>query len=491
MARTSTPAAAHVEFYDQRETKDVKDESKRRRLIRWIKGKIGIHQRISIAEEEPQHEPDNGSRILSKASSLGRSDSQFISSEHRVHVIIVGAGIGGLCLAQGLKKHGIPFTVFERDPSPNYRSQGYRLRINSSGYEALKANLFPEDFEVFLRSAGHFQPGYKYVDAQTGHQAPVSAAPFSSKPGNDNSMNNVFSADRAMLRTLLLTDLNEHEIQFGHAFKRYDVLSNGRVEVTFENGRVIEGSVLIGAEGTTSRIRRQYIPKSATLLDTDSGAIYGKTPITPEIASVFTTEYTTMAMGETPKLCLVMEPLCSTDINKTEFAEVSSSLSGFPDLENYICWVLFGRADYFESSSGNQDLFMMSPAEVAALSCEMTSHWAPQVCQVLEQQAPEWCSFLRISTTSPKITGWEPSVVTLLGDAVHTMVPAGIGCNTALRDAQMLVKFFREHGVGLKAIAAYERQMREYGSENITTSLEAGKKMFNLPPVSQMLVVAN
>uniref|UniRef100_K3WTH5 FAD-binding domain-containing protein n=1 Tax=Globisporangium ultimum (strain ATCC 200006 / CBS 805.95 / DAOM BR144) TaxID=431595 RepID=K3WTH5_GLOUD len=484
----------HATFYDQRQTRDSTDESKRRKMIRWIKAKIGIPQ---DGQRSQHHKPSSSRSSLSQSHSSGRETSftsaymgnpyshQHMSREQRTHVIIVGGGIGGLCLAQGLKKNGIPFTVFERDPTPNYRTQGYRLRINSSGYEALKANLSPDNFEVFLRSTGHFLPEFKYMDAETGGPAPANVA-FSHKT---TSVSNVFSADRAMLRSLLLMDLNEYELQYGHAFKRYDMLPNGRVQVSFDNGRIVEGSVLIGADGTTSRVRRQYIPRAATLLDTDSGAIYGKTPITPEIEAFFSTESTTLVTSHKPMMSLVMEPRCSSQVNLREYTSMATS--GLPDLQEYICWVLIARAQHFHVSDdiSVQDLFSMSPAEVAELSCEMTKRWSPKVRQIFEGQAPEWCSFLRISTMSPDLRIWQPSSVTLIGDAVHTMTPAGIGCNTALQDARILVKYFKEYGVGVDAIASYERRMREYGREGINVSIAAGKQMFDLPSVEQMRAV--
>ncbi|TYZ68181.1 hypothetical protein PybrP1_007248 [[Pythium] brassicae (nom. inval.)] len=220
-------------YYDQRQTKDARDESKRRKMIRWLKSKIGIEDERGEGGAGAAGRSSKPSRERASLSTNGSAEGnpsfsnvytaqpygqQFITREHRTHVLIVGGGIGGLCLAQGLKKNGIPFTVFERDPTPNYRTQGYRLRINSSGYEALKANLSPANFEVFLRSTGHFQPGFKYLDAHTGEPTNENAA-FSHK---STKIDHVFSADRAMLRSLLLTDLSDFEIQFGHAFKRYD-----------------------------------------------------------------------------------------------------------------------------------------------------------------------------------------------------------------------------------------------------------------------------
>ena len=56
-------------------------------------------------------------------------------------ILIIGAGLGGLALAQGLVKSGFNVTVFERDESPTSRSQGYRISIRSMGMNALSELL--------------------------------------------------------------------------------------------------------------------------------------------------------------------------------------------------------------------------------------------------------------------------------------------------------------------------------------------------------------
>jgi len=54
-----------------------------------------------------------------------------------LQVLIIGGGIGGLTLAQGLKKSGVSVAVYERDRTTTDRVQGYRVHINPAGSLAL------------------------------------------------------------------------------------------------------------------------------------------------------------------------------------------------------------------------------------------------------------------------------------------------------------------------------------------------------------------
>ena len=53
-----------------------------------------------------------------------------MSSPFQLPVVIVGAGIVGLALAQSLKREGIPFRLYERDPHLHVRASGWGISID-------------------------------------------------------------------------------------------------------------------------------------------------------------------------------------------------------------------------------------------------------------------------------------------------------------------------------------------------------------------------
>lgn len=70
-----------------------------------------------------------------------------------MHVVVVGGGIAGLCLAQGLRRAGVSVAVYERDRSRTDRLDGYRIHINPAGSRALKACLPPPMWDSFVATS--------------------------------------------------------------------------------------------------------------------------------------------------------------------------------------------------------------------------------------------------------------------------------------------------------------------------------------------------
>ena len=86
--------------------------------------------------------------------------------------------------------------------------------------------------------------------------------------------------------------------------------------------------------------------------------------------------------------------------------------------------------------------------------------------------APDTVNALRIRSAEP-VTAWPTGPVTLLGDAIHNMTPmAGIGANTALRDADLLRRNLITASPDVTAaVADYERRMLDYGFTAVARSL--------------------
>jgi 2-polyprenyl-6-methoxyphenol hydroxylase-like FAD-dependent oxidoreductase len=84
--------------------------------------------------------------------------------------------------------------------------------------------------------------------------------------------------------------------------------------------------------------------------------------------------------------------------------------------------------------------------------------WHPAAAEIVGRMDLDSIFMIPFGFIIPAET-WEPSRVTLVGDAAHAMLPTiGMGANLALRDAERLVTHLVEGGVD--SIGAYEQDMR-------------------------------
>ena len=102
-----------------------------------------------------------------------------------MRVLIIGGGLGGLCLAQGLVKAGVEVTVFERDRTRAERLDRYRLHVSPAGSRALRACLPDSAWQAFLLGAGEAEGGFGFLTDGAG---PCGAQARAETVGRDASV---------------------------------------------------------------------------------------------------------------------------------------------------------------------------------------------------------------------------------------------------------------------------------------------------------------
>ena len=377
-----------------------------------------------------------------------------------IHVLIAGGGVGGLCLAQGLKRAGISCAVYERDPDGTRRS-GYRLTMNADGGEGLRACLPDDLYDLYLQASRTTPPRQRAVVIDQDCRE-LSAAPHLGPP-NDGPRPHT-AIDRRTLRQILLGRLGDavHAEAAATGFED----RGDRVVLHLADGTTAEGDVLVAADGVGSAIRRQLLP-DVEIVPADVGGLglFARSPLTPEV------------LAELPEILLDGFVIARDDAGgllavgaydpRQPVAEAAAAIAPDVHLDPVDPYMMIsGGVPPGTTIPAPAGWTADTPREVHAGMRAVVAGWHPALRGLVERIDLDtlfWFPFRRLDPAPP----WPTTRVTLLGDAIHAMMPTrGQGANMALRDAGILAGRLAGAARGeqpvLEAIGAYEAAMRDY-----------------------------
>jgi 2-polyprenyl-6-methoxyphenol hydroxylase-like FAD-dependent oxidoreductase len=377
-----------------------------------------------------------------------------------LRVCIIGAGTGGLCLAQGLKQDNIKVEIFERDRTATDRQQGYRLSISSTGRRALKACLPPKLFEKLVANCAKPSQSVTFLDRHLNRLLAVDL-PHHDRHDDESEL----PVSRIALRRILSEGLDDL-IRYGKKCSGFANGPQGAVTARFDDGSSTTGDVLIGADGAGSHLRAQLLPH-ARRVETGIVAVSGKIGLNDHVRRA----------TPPPILCgptlILGAKGCFMFASTVDYEDNAAGCEQRYDREEYVMW---GFSAHNETLGLAANSAAVGGRDAAAGVIALMDDWHPALRWLVQAADMSTVSTFAVKTSVP-IPPWTTQKVTLLGDALHNMTPfRGIGANTALQDAaalrRALVAVARGQTGLIEALAAYERDMIGYGFAAVQRSLK-------------------
>jgi 2-polyprenyl-6-methoxyphenol hydroxylase-like FAD-dependent oxidoreductase len=320
--------------------------------------------------------------------------------------LIVGAGIGGLAAGIALRRAGWRARVFERATAP--RELGFALNLAPNAVAALRALGVAERIEAEAHRT--LVGELRRLDGRTVKRIDIRGRAVS-VPG--------VVALRQTVHGALLDATPPDDLVLASEGVGVEHDGDG-VWLVLADGRRERGSVLIGADGLRSAIRRRLHPADPPPRDSGLCAVRG---VVRGVGA---------ALGDLSGV-MYLGPGC-------EAATVRASADA-------IYWFVSVPAARVPADLGD------TPSIARALVARLP----PAFRAIADPTAPADLRYDALMDRDP-IAPWGEGPVTLLGDAAHPMLPqTGQGAAQALEDAVALGAALAPAGAGAPGLRDYER----------------------------------
>jgi FAD-dependent urate hydroxylase len=353
-----------------------------------------------------------------------------------LRILVVGAGVGGISVARGLLRDGHHVTVFEQ--RPDARAGGGAVTIWPNGATVL------EQLGADMDGAGQLLSTVRVV---TSAGRPLVALDLTAIV--DRLGASVRMVPRRVLLERLLAGFPTDHIQYDRRVAKVASTPDG-VRVEFANGSVVEGDLLIGADGLHSKIRDVVGARDA---EPTGWCSWQGLATLPYVADK---HVALLAIGEHGNLGLW--PAGGTDVQ---------------------WWFDLPWSDGF-----------IRPERPIDVIREHFTGWCDAVDEVLAMLTDDDLADSPYPHFRHPIPGPGRGPLTLLGDAAHTMPPTlAQGTNQALLDTMVLCKALADSGKTngdlSKALRWYEKtRRRSVSAVSRVTSLQVSHSESVLRPAA-------
>ena len=171
-----------------------------------------------------------------------------------LNIAIVGAGMGGLAAAAGLRKMGHEVTIYEQ--ARQFSRLGAGIQIGCNAMHVLRGL----GLEARLRADTFYPRSWNNRDWKTGE---ILFDMLFGQPAEDKYGAPYLLAHRGDLHAALASAVPDEIVRLNHRLTGLDQKADGAVRLTFDGGVTVEADAVIAADGVNSVAQEALFGASA------------------------------------------------------------------------------------------------------------------------------------------------------------------------------------------------------------------------------------